>query len=217
MRRRLYLWIWQLTTTGLVLATGATVCAQNIFQDYGWNRRGYYSPNDPWQKGLVFRTHTGQDGLFYNCDGEEDKRCSPWIHWPQRPCDDLLSLRRVHEERVQTIRNAVNRVQMGSCHSACAGTWGTGFPPGAGYGVEPVRRPRGAGYLPPDANGNVNGNDPALGTDGPAVEDSSPGVEETAPPEPVPALDLGQRPPALPAPRIVDLPAINHLKQVPRH
>jgi hypothetical protein len=40
-----------------------------------------YSPSDPRTKSRLFNLQTGQAGAFYNCDGEEDKRCSPYICW----------------------------------------------------------------------------------------------------------------------------------------
>ncbi len=40
-----------------------------------------YTPNDPWIRSKVFNAHTGHSGRFYNCDGEECKRHSPYIYW----------------------------------------------------------------------------------------------------------------------------------------
>lgn len=40
-----------------------------------------YSPNDPAFRSDRFRMQTGHFGYFYNCDGEEDKRNSPYICW----------------------------------------------------------------------------------------------------------------------------------------
>ena len=40
-----------------------------------------YSPIDPETRSKVFQAHTGHSGLFYNCDGEECKRNSPYICW----------------------------------------------------------------------------------------------------------------------------------------
>ena len=40
-----------------------------------------YSPNDPETRSKLFRWQTGHAGLFYNCDGEECKRNSPFICW----------------------------------------------------------------------------------------------------------------------------------------
>lgn len=188
---------------GLCWGLAATAVAQSVYQDYHVNRTGFYSPSDPWVKGHIFRTHTGHDGLFYNCDNEEDKRCSPYIRWPQRPCDDLLSLKRVHQERVQTIHNAINRVQMGSCREDC-NTWGTQYPPGAGYGTAPVARD-----VATPANGAGTAPNQFLPQPESLLEPAGP------PPEPQPSPELGRNR-ATPGAKIVDLPGINHLRRVPR-
>ncbi|MDP1561374.1 MAG: hypothetical protein Q8M16_08255 [Pirellulaceae bacterium] len=121
---------------GFLLAGPSNANGQNVYQDYWANRTGSYSPQDPWQKGHVFRTHTGHDGLFYNCDGEEEKRCSPWIRWGNRPCDDVFAPSRIRNEYKQSLCNALERLKLGSCQDACGVVPGTGYPPGAGYGHE---------------------------------------------------------------------------------
>lgn len=58
--------------------------AQEIRQtirDYCTDKPFTYSPCDPWTRSKVFNLQTGHAGLFYNCDGEEDKRNSPYICW----------------------------------------------------------------------------------------------------------------------------------------
>jgi len=47
-----------------------------------------YSPDDPWTRSKLFNAHTGHSGKFYNCDGEECKRYSPYIYW-QTNCQSL--------------------------------------------------------------------------------------------------------------------------------
>lgn len=72
-----------------------------------------YSPADPFSKGLVYRLQTGQAGKYFNCDGEEEKRYSPYIYWttvcnhthPKTYCSVLL--RDLHEVK--------ERVRAGSC------------------------------------------------------------------------------------------------------
>ncbi len=186
----------------------APVGAQNFVQDYLRQPLGSYSPCDPWQKGHIFRTHTGHDGLYYNCDQEEEKRCSPWIHWPQRPCDDLFSPHRIHAEQKQTVSNAITRWRRGSCQDACHATWGAGYPPGAGYGVEPLRSSR-------HRNESIFDSAPPLFT--PAEEPlDTPSIQP--PPAPVPTIELGDARKArvLGLSRVVDLPSTNELKRVPR-
>lgn len=187
---------------GLLSTASGVVQAQNVYQDYLANRTGTYSPQDPWQKGRVFRTHTGHDGLFYNCDGEEEKRCSPWIRWGQRPCDDLLSPSRIRGEYKQSVCDALERLKMGSCQDHCGTLPGMGYPPGAGYGNETS----GSSTHDPSSN-SANPNN----MEAPPVIDSN-----IAPPPPVPTSETGQRSRPRTGTSIVDLPSINHLQRVPR-
>lgn len=182
-----------------------SVFAQNVYQDYKVNPTGPYSPQDPWQKGRVFRTHTGHDGLFYNCDGEEDKRCSPWIRWGQRPCDDLLSPSRIRAEYKESLCDAVERLRSGSCQNGCGHSQGTGYPPGAGYGNENV----GFNATQPAFEPNSETAPAELGL----PKDADPNIP---PPEPQPVSRADQLQNRRNGTTIVDLPSINHLRQVPR-
>jgi hypothetical protein len=196
--------------------SGGSALGQTFLQDYVWNRPGVFAPCDPWEKGAVFRTHTGHDGLFYNCDGEEEKRCSPYIYWPERPCDDLLSFRRIRCEWKGTIEDAKDRVRMGACVEDCYSRWRPGYPPGAGYGVDPQLRLQqlmeaGAELAP----------EPVLEVPSENQPPQTPAPQVPAPPAPEPAV--GQRSTrgtgiarAAALPRISDLPAINHLKRTPK-
>lgn len=49
--------------------------------DFGSNTQIQYAPDDPSTRSRLFKLQTGQAGAFYNCDGEEDKRNSPYICW----------------------------------------------------------------------------------------------------------------------------------------
>ncbi len=73
----------------VLISFSSTECmAQNVFKDYVINSPRQFAPMDPWTTGRVFRTHMGHGGIFYNCDGQEDKRCSPYIYWQgQSNCD----------------------------------------------------------------------------------------------------------------------------------
>ncbi len=59
--------------------------AQNVWKDYVKNQPHYYTPQDPWVVGFVFRQQAGWGGFFYNCDRQEDKRYSPYIYWSMQP------------------------------------------------------------------------------------------------------------------------------------
>lgn len=73
----------------LISLSSADCHAQNVVKDYVVNSPRQFAPMDPWTTGRVFRTHMGHGGLFYNCDGQEDKRWSPYIFWEsQSNCDN---------------------------------------------------------------------------------------------------------------------------------
>ncbi len=58
--------------------------AQSLLQvrtDYGRDNQIQYAPDDPTTRSRLFTLHTGHAGAFYNCDGEECKRNSPYICW----------------------------------------------------------------------------------------------------------------------------------------
>lgn len=72
-----------------------------IRDEYFANPIRQYQPNDPWHRSILYRLQTGHYGRFYNCDGEEQKRCSPYICWknsdcPTIPCKSCLDC--VNEE-----------------------------------------------------------------------------------------------------------------------
>lgn len=122
-------------TTGLfcLLLISQWGCSLGIRQDYVLDRDMIYSADDPFVRGAVYRAHIGHDGHFYNCDNEESKRYSPFIHWRARPCDSQSCAREIRELK-QSYHDAVCRWKMGSCQICPQ----IAFPPGAGYGVETV-------------------------------------------------------------------------------
>lgn len=93
-----------------------------IRADYGKNSQIQYSPDDPSTRSRLFKLQTGQAGAFYNCDGEEDKRNSPFICWKssngehcRRTFLDVLDWRGDRAEIFQRICDGV-----GGCCSECA-------------------------------------------------------------------------------------------------
>jgi len=52
-----------------------------IRSEYGKNSSLTYGPDDASVRSRFFNLHTGQSGAYYNCDGEEEKRHSPYIKW----------------------------------------------------------------------------------------------------------------------------------------
>ena len=77
----------------LILASfaflGLAICDSNVeaqelrnaLRDFRDERVFNYRPNDPQYRGKAFNIQTKHYGKFYNCDGEEDKRNSPYICW----------------------------------------------------------------------------------------------------------------------------------------
>ena len=54
---------------------------KKAIRDYQDERIFNYRPDDPQYRGKIFNIHTKHYGRFYNCDDQEDKRNSPYIHW----------------------------------------------------------------------------------------------------------------------------------------
>ena len=87
-----------------------------IRHDYFQNPTGQYSLDDPWTRSRIWRRHTGHWGKFYNCDGEEQKRYSPYICWKNADCPFVdESWRYLLWRDKQEIRR---RISDGSC-STC--------------------------------------------------------------------------------------------------
>lgn len=73
-----------------------------------------YAPNDPWTYGHVYRKTIGHGWKYYNCDDEERKRCSPYIHWNPRP--EICGPRHPKASCIcQQIDEVRQRVHTGSC------------------------------------------------------------------------------------------------------
>ena len=67
-----------------ILTAGQKCDAQllsKIRSEYGKDSVLNYGPADPSFRSRLFNLHTGQSGAYYNCDGEENKRNSPYIKW----------------------------------------------------------------------------------------------------------------------------------------
>jgi hypothetical protein len=105
----------------LVLATCAS--ATNAFGQLiaGQVRADYrqptcYGPSDPNFRSRLFLEQTGHSGRYYNCDGEEDKRFSPYIYWTS--VDNTEHVRTWWNVLKCDIREVRQRVQWGNC-SGC--------------------------------------------------------------------------------------------------
>lgn len=66
-----------------LLCFQACVCDQSAAQQVRKSGGAMvnYKPSDPWKRDRLFNIQTGNSGLFYNCDGEQAKRNSPYICW----------------------------------------------------------------------------------------------------------------------------------------
>jgi len=104
-----------------------------IRSEYGSNTQIQYAPDDPSTRSRLFNLHTGHAGAFYNCDGEEDKRNSPYICWKTGHGDrlhrtfwDVLQWKRDRSEIAQRICDGAGTCcSGGQCNQcergACAG------------------------------------------------------------------------------------------------
>jgi hypothetical protein len=88
-----------LLIAGLALASLSVSAADSVAQlrsevrqvrtDYGLNNQIQYAPDDPTTRSRLFTLQTGHAGAYYNCDGEECKRNSPYICWKTAHSDRL--------------------------------------------------------------------------------------------------------------------------------
>ncbi len=93
--------------------------AAQHFQKSGGDTVVNYQPSDPWTRGRWFNTQTGNSGWFYNCDGEQAKRNSPYICW--KPDDEpmLPPLVAPWTTWRQQLGDVRQRIYDGSCGDQC--------------------------------------------------------------------------------------------------
>lgn len=102
-----------------------TTTAQEIRQtirDYCTDKPFTYSPCDPWTRSRVFNLQTGHAGLFYNCDGEEDKRNSLYICWKTHYENDIPPRRGLWRGMKMDIAKVRQRIRDGAgdcCEPGC--------------------------------------------------------------------------------------------------
>lgn len=107
------------------LLLSQTATAQEIRQtirDYCTDKPFTYAPCDPWTRGKVFNLQTGNAGLFYNCDGEEDKRNSPYICWKTHHEKDLPPRRGLWRGLKMDVEQVRQRIRDGAgacCPTGC--------------------------------------------------------------------------------------------------
>ncbi len=76
-----------------------------------------YAPESPWSNGYLFQNWIGHGGKFYNCDCEEEKRFSPYIHWKTvTHCETPRVGWNILKHDIDEVRA---RVRTGKCLPAC--------------------------------------------------------------------------------------------------
>lgn len=93
---------------------------RDYFRDYHVLTPRAYSPEDPSLMGRILRIEVGHGGLFYNCDNEESKRCSPYIKWHQQNQDCCQHLRLIRFSIRQQLAEVKQRIRWGGCDD-CGG------------------------------------------------------------------------------------------------
>ena len=74
-----------------------------------------YQPSDPWTSGKLYNIQTGNSGLFFNCDGEQAKRNSPYIYWQPITEKALPTRKGIWRLIKQDIAEVKQRVSESSC------------------------------------------------------------------------------------------------------
>ena len=74
-----------------------------------------YQPSDPWTRGKLYNIQTGNSGLFFNCDGEQAKRYSPYIYWQPIKEKALPTRKGIWRSIKQDIAEVKQRVSDSSC------------------------------------------------------------------------------------------------------
>ena len=78
-----------------------------------------YSPDDPWKRGVIFNMQTGNFGRYYNCDGEECKRYSPYICWKVHDEPDFLPIFNIRANLRNDISSVRQRIIDGTSGCFC--------------------------------------------------------------------------------------------------
>ena len=95
---------------------------KKAIRDYRDERIFNYQPQDPWYRGKLFNIHTKHYGRFYNCDNQEDKRNSPYIHWKPHYENDFPPRIGFRENLRRDIAEIKQRISDGSggCSASCS-------------------------------------------------------------------------------------------------
>ena len=95
---------------------------KKFLRDYRDGRIYNYSPHDPNFRGKVFLVHTKHYGAFYNCDGEENKRNSPYVCWKphhERVFPPRLGFWENLRRDIAEVKQRINDGGCGACPANC--------------------------------------------------------------------------------------------------
>jgi hypothetical protein len=87
---------------------------RKITRDYNRSAPKTYAPDDPWTSSLLYRYQAGFAGKYFNCDGEEEKRYSPYICWKTATQTDTWK-NRTCALLSWELREVRQRIEEGSC------------------------------------------------------------------------------------------------------
>ncbi|MGI9496543.1 MAG: hypothetical protein ACR2NK_10850 [Mariniblastus sp.] len=96
------------------IATDANA-QQVVYKNENCAPTDFYKPSDPWTRGKLYNIQTGNSGLFFNCDGEQAKRYSPYICWKPITEKALPTRKGIWNSIKQDIAEVKQRVRDGSC------------------------------------------------------------------------------------------------------
>ena len=104
-----------LLTIPAVAVITSSVFGQTYRRDYKIDAPIQYQASDPWDRGFIFRNHINHAGFFYNCDGEECKRNSPYLYYLQATEDCRFNARQYIRRQIDEVKW---RLQAGGCGDA---------------------------------------------------------------------------------------------------
>ena len=93
------------------IATDANA-QQVVYKNENCAPTDFYKPSDPWTRGKLYNIQTGNSGLFFNCDGEQAKRYSPYICWKPITEKALPTRKGIWNSIKQDIAEVKQRVEM---------------------------------------------------------------------------------------------------------
>lgn len=100
---------------GALTPTTASGQLAQAVDDYKHDRPLQYAPSDPWTRSRLFNQHIKHAGWFYNCDGEQCKRNSPYIFWKTHQENDLPARTPWWQRVNQTVAEVKQRIADGGC------------------------------------------------------------------------------------------------------